>query len=159
MSGLQKILCATDFSESSADALRHALALAALSGGQVSLVHVCEVPYYIRPDVMVWMEGGARPMAEVAREQSEAQLAALVASLDDEARARITARVVMGDPSDEIPALARQEAFDLIVTGTHGRSGIEHFVVGSVAEKIVRRAPCPVYVVRGDPPGSKADDA
>lgn len=156
MSVLARILCATDFSEASAGALRHALALASLSGGHVDLVHACEVPYYVRPDLMVWMEGGARPMADLAREQSERQMAAVVASLGSDA-SRVTARVVMGEPAEIIPRLAREESFDLIVTGTHGRSGLEHFVLGSVAEKIIRRAPCPVYVVRGRPP--TGDDA
>jgi nucleotide-binding universal stress UspA family protein len=149
MSGLQKILCATDFSDTSAEALRHALSLAALSGGHVHLVHACEVPYTVRPDVMVWLEGGARPIEELAREQSERDMESVVASLNAEDRAKVTAHVVMGDPSETIPALAKSEAFDLIVTGTHQRSGLEHFVLGSVAEKIVRRSPCPVYVVRG----------
>jgi nucleotide-binding universal stress UspA family protein len=152
MSGLEKILCATDFSDASKEALRHALSLAALSGGHVHLVHACEVPYTVRPDVMVWLEGGARPLEDLAREQSESEMAAAVASLSDDDRAKVSARVVMGDPSDVIPSLAKVEAFDLIVTGTHQRSAFEHFVLGSVAEKIVRRAPCPVYVVRGDPP-------
>jgi hypothetical protein len=59
----------------------------------------------------------------------------------------------VGDEATEIVHLARDEAFDLIVMGTHGRTGVRHLLMGSVAERIMRRAPCPVLTVKQPVPG------
>lgn len=62
--------------------------------------------------------------------------------------------VVAGDPASEILRRARTHGIDLVVVGTHGRTGLKHLVLGSVAERVVRQAPCPVLVVRSKEPGA-----
>lgn len=146
---LKKILCPVDFSGSSRKALDHALYLAKVADAQVDLIHVCNVPHYVRPDLMVWVEsGGARPMSEIAREQAQVEMSELVAHLDPESARRVSAQVYVGSPAASIIKFAEDHLVDLIVMGTHGRTGLEHLMLGSVAEKVVRRAPCPVLVVR-----------
>jgi nucleotide-binding universal stress UspA family protein len=129
--------------------LDHALYLAEVADANIDLIHVCNVPHYVRPDLMVWVEsGGARPMSEIAREQAQAEMSELVSSLEAEAAQRVTSQVYVGTPAATIVKFAEDHPIDLIVMGTHGRTGLEHLMLGSVAEKVVRRAPCPVLVVR-----------
>ena len=64
------------------------------------------------------------------------------------AYARCEIVIDIGDPYEQLMKVAQQRRVDLIVTSTHGRTGLEHLVIGSVAEKIIRHAPCPVFVVR-----------
>ena len=73
---------------------------------------------------------------------------AFLADLPADARARIKVRLEGGDPVDTILSVARSEPFDLLVLGTHGRRGLSHLLIGSVAEKVVRQSTCPVLTVR-----------
>ena len=115
------------------------------------MLHVWEIPAYVRPDLMVWMEGSdehRKPMSDVAAERAEEEMDTFLLPLQQQARARVTERLVGGDPVEVILRLARDEPFDLIVMGTHGRAGLSHLLMGSVAEKVVRAASLPVLTVR-----------
>jgi nucleotide-binding universal stress UspA family protein len=148
MAFLQKILCPVDFSDSAKIALNHALGLAKRVGGSVEIVHICDVPYHLRPDLSVWLDDSGHPLEEQVRNSAEARMQELVASLDPELLSRVHAEVHFGDPATAIADLAEQKGVDLIAMGTHGRTGLQHLIMGSVAEKVVRRALCPVLVVR-----------
>ena len=87
-------------------------------------------------------------MEELARTTAGAHMKALAERLRDQGVAEVHSRVGIGSPAHEIVELAELGHFDLIIMGTHGRTGVAHAVLGSVAEKVVRRARCPVLTVR-----------
>ena len=87
-------------------------------------------------------------MEELARSTAGAQMKDLGERLHEQGVKEVQSRVGIGNPAHEIVDLAELGHFDLIVMGTHGRSGFAHAVMGSVAEKVVRRAKCPVLTAR-----------
>lgn len=137
------ILCPVDFSDCSRDAFLRAVELAKRPAARLILVTVYQVPFYegapYMPDVMRSIQEGA--------EQALAKWSAEAKTLGAGA---VEAVALLGVPWDEIVRLARERASDLIVMGTHGRRGIKHALIGSVAETVVRHAPCSVLVVRGE---------
>ena len=146
MTKINRILCPIDFSEFSRRALDHAMAIARWYDAQVLAVHVhaLGIPVALAPGAPVIVEPIL--MSEVDRAQVARELSAFV----DAERAtgvRVDTRVVEGTAWREIIAEATAADADLIVLGTHGRSGFERLLLGSVTEKIVRTAPCPVLTV------------
>jgi nucleotide-binding universal stress UspA family protein len=144
MIALKTVLVPTDFSECSEAAVRYGRALAEAFGASLHLLHVVQDPYK-----QAWAaEGFAAPVTDMvlqwetqARERLE-QTAAACAPLQTTVATRV------GSPFYDIAAYASEMNVDLIVIGTHGRGPIGHMLLGSVAERIVRRAPCPVLTVR-----------
>src|SRR4051812_42755828 len=133
------ILVPHDFSTSANHATAIARDEAKLHGGTLVLLHVIELPYQLNPDVVIVPPATGAPISikEYAIESAEAHLQDLVERL---AKDGVTARgvVVIGAPVDEINRAVDHEHADLIVMGTHGRTGFRHLVAGSVAERIVR---------------------
>lgn len=147
---LRTVLCPTDFSDVSARAETYAAALARHYDASLHLLHV-------DPPMPVMAPYGEIPvdarMFEEQREVAEAELA----KAGERARAGgLTVETTMkgGHPAREILALADRAQADMLVIGTHGRGGVEHLLLGSVAEKIMRKAACPVLVV---PPGAPGE--
>jgi nucleotide-binding universal stress UspA family protein len=140
----QHILVPTDFSQTAQRALDYALDLAAKVGARVTIVHVCEVPAYGYAE-------GLLMTAQFAEQIESASRTAIDALAQRSQRAGVQLETVLrqGEPWFEIDALAKQSAADLIVMGTRGRRGIARALLGSVAEKVVRTAPCPVLTVHG----------
>jgi len=142
---LKRILVATDFSGASLVALEQARALAVTFNAQLHLMHVVAEPLH-----ETWV--GYTPGAEFAElmerleAEARARLAGAVAQADI-ANGRTVLVAVWGDPADEILKYADRHDVDLIVCGTHGRRGWSHLMMGSVAERIVRLARCPVLTV------------
>lgn len=145
MSTFKRILLATDFSACSAQATEYATTLAKQSGATVVLTHVYTAPVVYLPEGM-WTMPGAD--AETRRQLNEA-LEKGAAALKAAGVPAVDTVLIDGLPGQEIPRLAADRACDLIVIGTHGRGGVSHFLLGSVAEKVVRKAHCPVLTVRG----------
>jgi nucleotide-binding universal stress UspA family protein len=141
-----KILVPVDFSACSKEALRHARAIAEAVGGEVVLLHVA----YGRSLFHGGVGSTSLSAADEAelREQAEADLAELAREFDPEGRLVRAREVAEGDARDAILEAARARGADLIVMGTHGRSGVARRLLGSVAESVVRHAGCPVLVVR-----------
>ena len=142
MTSFKTIVCPVDLSASSRNALSTAIALAKRFEGALTLVHVWQPPLYGIPEAPI--------AGEVIQEMSDAAARSLA---DWEASARsegvtVASRLLAGDPANEISAVALACGADLIVMGTHGRTGLKHVLLGSVAEKVVRHAPCDVLVVR-----------
>lgn len=143
---LKTVLVGTDFSVCSARALAHAVSLAASQGARVHLVHVLAEP--VQPLDVV----GALPYVD-ARTRKDWEAAASE-RLAREAKAaerrgiRATHEVLWGRPSDAIVERAEALKASLVVIGTHGRSAIEQFLLGSTAERVVRRSTVPVLTVR-----------
>ena len=144
---LRRILHATDFSTASTAAFRMALGLARRSGATLLLFHVLTPP---SPFVA---STGPRPasyleLLTAARRDARRRLVATLARARA-AGARARVKLVEGGAAERILSVGRRWRPDVIVIGTHGRSGIRHFLMGSVAEHVVRRAARPVLTVRG----------
>ena len=137
------ILVPTDFSPCSKEALTYAAALAKRFGAKIVLFHVIETWSYAMTESLQWTDLYANLTTVV-----EPLLDGLVQELQDGGVAAAGA-FTQGVSYDEIVKKARDARADLIVIGTHGRGPIAHFLLGSVAEKVVRTAPCPVLTVRG----------
>jgi nucleotide-binding universal stress UspA family protein len=147
MSRFRRILHATDFSTASTPAFAKALALARQERAELRLVHVMTPPAMFLEDSYL----SARTFRELqsrARRAVEDRLARLLARAK-RAGVRAGADVREGLPADEILRAARRRRADLIVVGTHGRSGFARAVLGSVAARVVTLARCPVLTVRG----------
>jgi len=146
---LQRILVPTDFATTNAIAMDHALDLARRYGAEVILCHVFEPsPYPMAPMAAGTMK---RPKSEQELlDQIQGELEQLRA---DNVPAEISSRAVLleGSPHGEILRFAEKEKVDLIVMPTHGRSGLARFFMGSVAEQVVRHAPCAVLTVCSRP--------
>ena len=141
----KRIVCATDFSDTAEAAWDLASDLAQTHRAELVLVHVfIELPVY--PEVAV---ASIQQVWEEQREWAERQLAARIEAA---VKRGLTARYLLktGTAPEEIMQAATDEHADLIVVGTHGRTGIERLVIGSVAERVVRLAPCPVLTVHAD---------
>jgi nucleotide-binding universal stress UspA family protein len=141
---VKRILIPTDFSDTSSEALSTAIAFARAFAAKIDLIHVFVEPTYVLPPPV--------EMATFPFDMGEL-LAKFRACLDGE-RQRIAAAdipvealMISGRAAPEIVAHAKKIAADLIVMGTHGRSGFQHALLGSVAERVVHHARCPVLVV------------
>lgn len=147
MIALKKVLVATDFSEPSGAALAYGRELAHNFGAQLILLHVTEsmMTAAMTPDAYIGFDVNAQ------RQLESWDLAQLEGLLDDAARRDLRAKTVLlkgTAPAVAIVDYARDNAVDLIVLGTHGRGAVAHLLMGSVAERVVRTAPCPVLTVR-----------
>jgi nucleotide-binding universal stress UspA family protein len=141
---LKRILVPIDFSECSQKALQYALPLARQFGARLLVVYVMPANYFVGSEF-----GPVDfPVPEAEwREQSRKELEAMARREIGETAA-FDAVVLQGQPAHEIAACAQEQQASLIVISTHGRTGLRHVLVGSVAENVVRYAPCPVLVVR-----------
>jgi universal stress protein A len=134
---IQKIICPVDFSGLSRKALQYANEFARLSNGKIFLVGVVE------NDPTINYSHGL----EAERTEEQKKLEALI---DEEQIAGIVADYVIyeGFPEECILDYAKRQEADIIIMGSHGRRGLKRMILGSVAEHVVRRAPCPVLVVK-----------
>ena len=136
------ILIPYDFGGASEQALEVAIGLAKLHGSKLTILHVCEVPAYVYEEVAVAPFDLLTPFSEAAQGRLEA--------LVRQARARLPETqglFKMGTVHEEVLAAVAARGCDLVVMGTHGRRGLAHAALGSVAEKIVRLSSVPVLTV------------
>lgn len=153
MQKISRILAPVDFSAGSNAALSYALFFADRFGAEVHVLHVWEVPQTLRPDLMVWLEGAEhQPLEIILGEQAQREMSEFLNTLEPEVRGRIKPRTEQGNTVKTILHVAEHEHFDLLVLGTHGRTGLLHVLMGSVAERVVRQARCPVLTVRSPEP-------
>lgn len=148
MKPFKKVLVPVDFSRHSQEAVHVALDLAARYQARVKLVHVYQpVDYGLPEGFMSYSPIQLNELITALEKQlditlKEAEAAAGVTP--------VTSILLHGAISSEIIRCAKDEQYDLIVMGTHGRTGIGHLMLGSVAEKVLRTAPCPVLTVRAE---------
>lgn len=145
-----RILLPTDFSDCSVEAARVARRLADRFDSRVRILHVLDEPLVLDPMVRgdVPVDLIRSRMERFARDGLESFVASHFAGAGN-----VATMLAAGIPHKEIVKAARETGADLIVIGTHGRTGVEHVLFGSTAEKVVRMAPCPVLTVR---PGGSA---
>jgi nucleotide-binding universal stress UspA family protein len=144
---LKRILVPTDFSEHSEHAAAYAVELAKrFQAEEVHCLHVSDIPADLLATSGYYMTGPSEEFIEQIRTESKK-------SLEEFARKNlqgltVTTAFLEGRPFVEICRYAHEKEIELVVIATHGRTGIKHALFGSVAEKVVRKAPCPVLVVR-----------
>ncbi len=140
---IEGILIPVDFSQTALAAARYGCALAARLGARATLLHVFSPRVVVLPDaVFVPSPEEIRALADAARDR----LQSLAADLARDGQ-EIDCIAVEGQPAEAIRLVAEQQRAGLIVMGTHGRRGVAHLLLGSVAERLLRRAPCPVLTV------------
>ena len=142
---LAHILVPIDFSEHSRKALQYAVPFAGQFKATIHLLHVVEPTVY--PADFSFGQVGLSDVEVELRKKGEQELQAMVDNII-KGQVPAEAHVKTGLPFVEIVSYAQDHKMDLIVVATHGRTGVEHILFGSTAEKIVRKAPCPVLVVR-----------
>jgi nucleotide-binding universal stress UspA family protein len=143
---LENILVATDFGEASDSALSYGRQLARKFGARLHLIHVVD-----RMVTWTGIDGIATDFAALQVEIEDAAREKLRLSLSEEDRRELKATSVVhvaASPAFAIVAYAKESNADLLIVGTHGRGAMAHLLMGSVAEKVVRIAPCPVLTVR-----------
>ena len=145
----KKLLVPHDFSPCAARALRTAAELAKVHGAQLELVHVAALPASLPPETMISPTAGARPLrvSEYATRGALQQLEFIAEPLRHQGLI-VHTFATTGDVAAQVLQHAQAVRADALVVGTHGRKGLSHFFLGSVAEKLVRRATVPVVCVR-----------
>lgn len=144
---IRQILFSTDFSAPSRHALEYAVALTEKFGAELHVLHVVEEPTLpVHGSKYAWAVGDDIVPKIVDQAKLELALAVPEHHLLAIDR-RLVREIRVGHPVTEIVNYAEQKEMDLIVIGTHGRSGISHLLLGSVAEKVVRLAKCPVFSI------------
>ncbi len=146
---IRTIVFATDFSSCADRAYQYALRIASEWGASISALHVVEFPPGMDPEYPV-----NQLYLENLRKELDQQVATLVERAG-QVGLMIVKREALGIPSVEINNLARTLEADLIVVGTHGRTGLQHVLLGSTAERVIAGAPCPVLAVREAKPASE----
>jgi len=153
---ITRILVPTDFSVQSEGALAYARDIAERFGASIHLLHVLEDPYATSAyatEVYGYLPPGLK---ETWQKNAEEKLTALLTRAD-RTRFSATTAVIFGRPAAAIADYATENGSDLIVMGTHGRGGVTHLLLGSVAERVIRSAPCPVLTVRESGAGATVE--
>jgi nucleotide-binding universal stress UspA family protein len=145
---ITRILVPTDFSEYGRLAVRYGAAFAEQFDAELHLLHVVDDYFSIAPEAQLMLPDRHQYLQDM-QAAAKLDLSKLRASEASQAR-RVVDSAPVGRPFVEIVRYARDEGADLIVIGSHGRSGLSHVLLGSVAERVVRTAACPVLTVRPD---------
>ena len=148
MSDIRTILVPIDFSLGSRAALRHAAMIAERFGARIQLLHVWEPSPVVAPNQMAWVGGDADTFWRELSGDLKKRIDALVADEVPHLRHDINVAVEAGYVAHSIVRHVERGSYDLVVMGTHGRTGLSHLLLGSVAERVVRMSPTPVLTVR-----------
>ena len=147
MARIRKILHATDFSKASARALNEAINLANQNHAELAIVHVIEQTPYVAGDELGTAEIYTK-LEETAKQDAEASMSKLLKRLK-QSKIKVQGSLLMGSAPDQIVNAAKSKKANMIVIGTHGRTGLSKLLMGSVAGKVISLATCPVLTVRG----------
>jgi universal stress protein A len=141
---IRTILVPCDFSEHSKKAFTWALEMANKWGSRLAVLHVVSPPSY--PPMLMGAYFDTAEFEVSLQADAETEIKEFISSAGKH-DVPIDTKVLMGRPFFDICRVAEQDKVDLIVMGSHGRTGLSHVLLGSVAERVVRHAPCPVLVV------------
>ncbi|HEX9306965.1 MAG TPA: universal stress protein [Anaeromyxobacter sp.] len=143
-----RVLVPIDFSPSARAALEYGTFLAGKLGAELDVLHVWEPPGYVGPDALALLPmTQGQPSWEQTRTEVTREVDHFLAKTVAKPK-ELTVRVEAGEPSDTILQIAKDSGADLIVMGTHGRTGLSRLLIGSVAEAVLRRSTCPVLTIR-----------
>lgn len=145
MHSVRTLVVATDFSPSAERALEWAADLSQRYAAPLTIAHVIQPLVSYAPDAGSYLPAG---FDERLRADARAQLARAQRRAEALGAQAVSVRLLEGHPGSEVVELARQSGADALVVGTHGRTGVKHLLLGSVAEWVVRHAGCPVLVAR-----------
>jgi universal stress protein A len=148
---LKKILVPVDYSDCSRVAMEYALFLAERFDAEIEVLHVVEIPphWWVEHTTVVKPDTGEEQLlSELLMQQAVKADTEFLAPFARDATIPIERSLLKGRPSKVIVEAAADRGADLIVMATHGRSGFERLIIGSVTERVLRSAPCPVVVVR-----------
>jgi nucleotide-binding universal stress UspA family protein len=149
---MRKILVPTDFSDCSRAAFERALAIAKVLGLEIELLHVFDLPTIAGVgDVLIALPDQPYMRAREWMEEEAAKAMSKFTAEFDTYCVPVCTRVESGRAEETILTIAREGGFDMIVMGTHGRTGLSHLFLGSVTEHVVRLACCPVLTVKAPP--------
>jgi nucleotide-binding universal stress UspA family protein len=151
----RRILVPHDFSKPADRALKEAVALARAHGGRL-IVHHAITPFYLPGDPRFGKSIDGIPNAASFIPELSGRLERNVAKAVAKTRVRYRVHVTVGDPAAQLLEAARHA--DCVVMSTHGRSGLAHFILGSVAEKLVRHSPVPVLTLRVQPTAARSSE-
>ncbi|MGE6758994.1 universal stress protein [Corallococcus interemptor] len=152
MAGPSRILVPVDLKDGSRSVVDYALQLARPFGATVDVLHAWEPPQYVAPDLLVASPGwDATALESMARDTAGKELESLLRSVDGTAPVALSHRVVIGEAGNVVLEEAERGKYDLIVMGTHQRKGLTRMLLGSVAQKVVGRAACPVLTLHVTP--------
>jgi nucleotide-binding universal stress UspA family protein len=146
---IARILVPVDYSECSQSALTAAGFVAAAFGATLDVIHIWDRPSYVSEELTVRGEGEVRTLLDMIRENAETEMRDFLAKAALPASIPLSHRLVSGNPAATVLHELRQGHHDLLVVGTHGRTGLRHLMLGSVAETLVRLSPIPVLTVPG----------
>jgi len=147
---IQSILVPVDYSACAAAAVRLAAELASKFGAELDIVHVWDRPPYVSEAIQVGHGSEARSLVELIRKNAEAEMAEFMAKLSLPVTLELSTRLLSGNPAATVLKALQDGTHQLLVVGTHGRTGLRHMLLGSVAEKLVRLSPVPVLTVPPD---------
>jgi nucleotide-binding universal stress UspA family protein len=148
MPRLKKILVPVDYSDCSRVAMEYALFLAERFEAEIVVLHVAEIPLGEEHTVVKPDTGKEQLLSELIMQQAVKEATEFLAPFIRDATIPIEKSVLKGRPGKVIVEAAADRGADLIVMGTHGRSGFDRLIMGSVTERVLRSATCPVAVVR-----------
>jgi len=144
---VRSILVPVDYSECSAKAVTLAAELASKFGAPLDLVHVWDRPAYVSDATKVGHGDTARSLVDLICENAREEMERFTAKLQLAPGVTLTKRLLAGNPAAVVLQELGEGRHDLLVIGTHGRTGLSHLLLGSVAEKLVRLSPVPVLTV------------
>lgn len=145
---IQRILFPTDFSDASQNARDYACAIAGLLGSELHVLHVIQYPDSAPGALGSWCMPETNRIPESVHDVENQLTAQLETSLIRDTQ--IIKAIRLGEPSQEILKYATENEIQLIVVGTHGRTGVSHLIIGSIAEKVVQGSTCPVLSVHSN---------
>lgn len=145
----RSILVATDFSECSRAALEGAADWGRRLGASLDVIHVWSLPSFPLPPAFTGDARANQVMLEQPRREAEAELERFVKRASNAGIFVRSARLEFGDCAEQISRVAERGGYDMVVVGTHGRSGLSRLMLGSIAEKVVRLSTRPVLTVHG----------
>lgn len=141
-----RILVPVDLMAGSKAIVDYAVQLARPFNAAIEVMHAWEPPQYVAPDLLVAAPGwNPQSLEKTALEAARRELTTLIASIN--APGPITQRLEVGEPAAAVLRVAEAGGFDLVVMGTHGRRGLPRLLLGSVAQKVIARAHCPVLTL------------
>jgi universal stress protein A len=146
--GIRRIMIPIDYSENSKSALAYGAEFALGFGAELDLVHVWDRPTYLTDAVMVQRPGEAhKPIGELIRENAEHDMQEFLSGITLPSELTVKSRLLAGEPASALLAELKKGEHDLVILSTHGRTGLSHLLLGSIAEKLVRLSPVPILTV------------
>ncbi len=145
---IKRIVVPVDYSDHARATLEYAAMLAARFGASIEIVHVWDRPSYV-PDTMVVGKAGEphKSLVDMIRENAEHEMDEFLKRAKLPADVTVSHHLEAGEPASTIIKVLEERGGDLVVMGTHGRTGVKHLLLGSVAEKLVRLSPIPVLTI------------